>query len=85
MNDPDWAGVGENIVDGMIDGIKNKAGELAMVSANMAISALKSARYALGVKSPSKEFAKIGKFAVDGFAIGLQQVSGVISSSKKSW
>ena len=82
MTSPDWVGVGENIVGGMVEGIEGQAGALAYTAANVAIQALQAAKDALGVKSPSKEFAKVGAYSVEGFINGLKKVSGVVTSAK---
>lgn len=73
MGTPDWAGVGRGIVDGMTTGIRSEASRLADEAARVALEALEAAKDALGVESPSKKFAELGKFSVMGLAQGLKK------------
>ena len=72
---------GKNLINGFIDGIKSKIQEAAQMAANLARAALNAAKAALGINSPSKEFAKIGMYADEGFANGLRQFSGMVTTS----
>lgn len=80
----DWPSVGVNIIDGMRAGINSQANALAKTTADVALQALKSAKKALGIKSPSKEFAKVGMYADKGFAGGLMDYSGDVESSAEN-
>lgn len=81
MCTPDWMGLGQDIVDGMRYGVLSKASELAQAAAETAISALEAARDALGIESPSKKFAELGKWSMVGFAEGLKEYSHLGMSS----
>ncbi len=81
MSTPDWMGLGQNIVDGMKHGILSKASELAQAAARTATDALQAARDAIGVASPSKKFAELGKWSMVGFAEGLKKYSHLGMSS----
>jgi len=59
------------IVQGMANGIANGLSVVTNAAANLAKSALNKAKSVLGIKSPSREFAKIGRFVNEGFAKGL--------------
>lgn len=59
------------IIKGMVKGLKAGVGEIVSAAKNVAKSALDSAKSFLGIKSPSKEFEKIGRFVNDGFRKGL--------------
>jgi len=72
---------GANIVRGMINGIKSKIQELAGTAAKMAKDALHSAEHALGIKSPSIEFAKVGMYSCLGFSRGLVRYASVVMDS----
>ena len=74
----DWKGVGSNIVLGIISGLKAKSKDLAIESAKNARLALQSAEDALGIKSPSKEFEKVGMFATQGFVGGIKKYLGLV-------
>lgn len=84
IQDIDWVGVGNNIVQGMMNGIQQKAGELAMVAAQTALAALNAAKEALGIHSPSKAFAELGMYADEGLAVGLSNFSGIVETSASS-
>jgi len=66
--------VGEQIVRGMILGVTNIAGELGRAAAQAALDALNAAKRALGIQSPSTEFAWIGEMSGEGFIGGLERM-----------
>lgn len=78
---PNWAELGVGVVDGMISGIKTEAVNLATASAKMATDALEAAKFAIGAHSPSVEFAKLGMYADQGFALGLNNFTSVVKTS----
>jgi hypothetical protein len=80
MNNTDWYSVGTNIIDGMVKGIKDKTNVLAQQAAETALSALNASKAALGINSPSKEFAKLGMYACEGLGVGLDKFSNVVST-----
>ena len=82
MNTPDWSSIGVNIIEGVIQGIRAKTPALINQAAFAALMALKSAKDALGIQSPSKAFAEVGMYAVKGFVNGLSNVSTIVSSAK---
>jgi len=69
----DWGEVGSNIVSGIINGIESSAGALFSTLRDLASDALGAAKDALGISSPSKEFATIGEFVVQGFVQGIER------------
>ncbi|MFF4412113.1 phage tail tape measure protein [Streptosporangium sp. NPDC001559] len=62
---------GRDLINGMINGIRAKAGELADSARNVVNSAVTAAKNALGIHSPSKVFEEIGKWTVQGLVVGL--------------
>ena len=66
------------IVDGMTGGLASAVSRVASKAAEMARSALNSAKEALGINSPSKEFIKVGGFVGDGLVIGLDKSNAVV-------
>lgn len=78
------ANLASAIVEGMIRGLAAGAGAIASKAKDMAKSALNEAKSVLGIKSPSKEFEKIGKFVVLGFIKGLDGNKGQINAAFKS-
>lgn len=65
--------LGRDIVRGMVNGIKSLAGWLKDTAANLAHDAWQGAKDAIGANSPSKEFAKLGKWSAQGMAQGFDQ------------
>lgn len=59
------------IVKGMAKGIEAGGGVIADAAKDLAKHALDSAKSFLGIKSPSKEFEKIGNYVNEGFVQGL--------------
>jgi tape measure domain-containing protein len=81
MGTPDWIGVGQDIVNGMASGVRSKASELADAAVSAALDALEAAKEALGMSSPSKKFAELGKYSSIGFAEGLKKFTSLVTSS----
>lgn len=65
--------IGKDIISGMINGIKKKAGDLINAAKNAVIDGLNAAKHALGANSPSKEYAKLGADTVRGYNVGQDQ------------
>ena len=64
--------LGDAIIDGITGGINGGGGKVSEAASGVAFKALASANNALGIKSPSKKFMEVGKYAAQGLAIGLQ-------------
>ena len=78
---PDWSLLGQEVVNGIKVGMQSKAEELARESARIALDALQAAKDAIGVESPSKSFAEVGMYAVEGFALGIRKYAAQASDS----
>lgn len=76
--------VGGAVTDGMIKGIQGGSGGVVAAAITVAQQALIGTRRTLGVNSPSKEFAEIGKWSSIGLANGLQAYSGRVSEASAS-
>jgi phage-related protein len=63
--------IGRDIVMGIVNGMRSLGGWLRDQASNLAHDAWQGAKDALGIASPSKEFAKLGKWSVQGFAEGF--------------
>lgn len=66
--------VGKNIVKGLWNGIKDMKNWVIDKVKGMGKSIVKGLKSALGIHSPSKEFAIIGKFSMLGYEEGLQKM-----------
>lgn len=80
---PSWEDSGSYIAGGLVSGINSKSRDVANAAAAVAKNALASANAAIGVASPSKEFAKTGKFADLGFARGIIAFGGRVNSATR--
>lgn len=67
----DLFSVGADIVNGMIAGVESQIGSLLGTLADLAARARNTVAGVLGIASPSKEFAKLGDFMVQGIQLGL--------------
>lgn len=64
--------VGANVVQGLINGMNSKLGQLRSVAANISKTVAEVARAQLDIHSPSRVFADIGKNVILGLADGLE-------------
>ena len=72
--------VGKDIVNGLVNGIKSGASSVTTAIGNMASSAVTKAKDVLGIKSPSREFKKLGVHTADGMAIGIKKGAKAVKS-----
>lgn len=63
--------VGKNLIQGLIDGVGAMAGALLHYVGDLMNSVISKVKGIFGVHSPSKVFARIGEYLVEGFNIGL--------------
>ena len=76
-----WLEIGINIIEGIASGIVGAIGTLIDAAIDAARSALNAAKDFLGIASPSKEFAYIGKMSDEGFALGIKKNTGVVDDA----
>lgn len=69
------------IIDGMVSGISHGIGKIISAAQDMANSALNAAKNFLGIKSPSREFYKIGDYSTQGMANGLTETADVVGKA----
>ena len=62
---------GGDLVRGFVNGIKALAGQAAAVAGQMAQNAVNAVKSKLHIASPSKVMIALGKFAAQGFALGI--------------
>lgn len=73
--------IGRNIINGIQRGISNGIGAVRDAAANVAKSALNAAMNFLGIKSPSREFMKIGRFIDLGLVKGIDGSTNAVTKS----
>lgn len=67
---------GVEIINGLINGIANNIGAVVDTITGGVMNAVNSVRAALGIASPSKLFAGIGEFTMEGLAKGIEDAAG---------
>lgn len=72
---------GRDLIQGMINGVKEKATDLANAAGDAVKGAVGKAKSLLGIKSPSRVFAGIGRDTVLGFIRGINQNTGAVGKS----
>ena len=73
MESAGWDESGKNSIQGYIDGANSMSGELAKAFENLAKKyAIGPMKNTLDEHSPSRVFAKIGKYTVEGFIVGIK-------------
>ena len=74
IKNTDWVSLGKNIIDGVIQGVKNAASSLISVFKDLASSALDAVKEFFGIKSPSRVMRdQVGKMIPAGMAIGVEE------------
>lgn len=80
----DWTSVGTNITSGISKGITNGTSTAVNAAVNMAAKVLKATKKELGIHSPSRAFAELGKYVDQGFASGIKASSSVVENETSS-
>jgi len=80
----DFMDVGKNIVGGIIDGIQSMIGNVVNTVKNLASSALDGIKDFLGIASPSKEFALVGRYCDEGMADGIARYSKLVTDETEA-
>ena len=73
--------VGRNLVSGLIQGIGEKASSLVKKAEGVIDDAIQAAKNLLGIKSPSRVFAEMGRFVDEGFVVGLESFAGKVATA----
>ena len=72
---------GSSLIEGFTAGIKAKAQSVWNAAKSVVEGAIRAAKSALKINSPSKVFMEIGKYTSQGFAVGLDKYAGEASTS----
>lgn len=79
----DWASIGWDIIQGVVTGVKNAAGDLVDAAAAAVDDALNWVKSKLGIASPSKVFRdQVGKNMALGIGVGFEDNMPVQSMTK---
>ena len=75
---------GSSLVSGFVSGISDNTWRAAATASAMAEAAKDAAKKALKINSPSKVFKAIGNGVPEGFAMGIDQMSKLVSTSTEN-
>lgn len=73
--------IGSNIIQGLINGVKDAAGKLVSAVKGAVGDAIQGAKNLLGIKSPSRVFRKIGQHVMQGAALGVDDDADLLLKS----
>lgn len=73
--------IGSNIVQGLVNGVTGAAGRLVDAVRGAVGNAIEGAKNLLGIRSPSRVFRKIGQYAMQGAALGVDDGAGLLLKS----
>lgn len=79
----DLAATGSDIIQGLINGVNNKARDLISSVKGVVNDAIEGAKNLLGIKSPSRVFMEIGKYTGEGMAIGMERSAKLVDDASK--
>lgn len=77
----DWKQLGKDCVNGIIGGLNSKLNDLINTAKTLASSAWGIFKSWLGISSPSKKFAQLGAYSVQGFVQGIESNTGLIENA----
>jgi phage-related protein len=80
----DWGQIGTDLVDGFKKGIERSWKNLKEWFTDLFGDLKDVAKRILGIKSPSREFAKIGAFTAEGFGVGFNKAFGDVEKDIES-
>ena len=74
----EFTSMGSNLIHGLKTGIQNAADSVVSAAKGVVSDAISAAKNLLGIHSPSKVFADIGKYSDEGFIQGLKSYSSKV-------
>lgn len=75
------ASIGSNIIQGIVNGVTGAAGKLIDAVKGAVGDAIEGAKNLLGIHSPSRVFRKIGQYAMQGAALGVDDDADLLLQS----
>lgn len=73
--------VGKNLLMGLINGVKSMISYFKNVLVNLANDAIKAVKGIFGIHSPSRVFAEIGRYNMEGLALGIENNIGKVQDT----
>ena len=80
---PEFISMGSNLINGLKTGIQNAAYSVVSAAKGVVSDAISAAKNQLGIHSPSKVFADIGKYTDEGFIQGLKSYSSKVADASE--
>ena len=77
----EWVNVGRDIINGLIKGIKEKISAFVETLKNGVSEAIRAAKKLLGIASPSKVFAEMGRYVDEGFIVGIRDYADRVANA----
>lgn len=78
----DWIGLGKDIINGIINGVKMMGDTFITSVVSMCQGALQAVKNFFGIKSPSKVMAnEVGRYIPEGIAVGISKYSGAVNDA----
>lgn len=77
----DLAQVGADIIDGLVEGIKNAAGKVAAALTDAVKGGVDAAKSVLKIASPSRVMMELGQYTGEGMAIGVDRSASEVETS----
>lgn len=78
----DWIGLGKDIINGIINGVKMMGDTFITTVVSMCQGALQAVKNFFGIKSPSKVMAnEVGRYIPEGIAVGISKYSGAVNDA----
>ena len=78
-----WGTLGSNAGSGYAQGIRGKIAEVCRAAASLVRQAIASAKAAQDSNSPSKEYAKLGKWADEGYISGMKSLAAKVAATSE--
>lgn len=75
------AEIGRNIIQGLINGVKNMAGKLVDSVKGVVDGAIEGAKNLLGIHSPSRVFMEFGEYTGEGFINGINDMKNAVAKA----
>lgn len=75
--------IGKNMIQGLVNGIKNMAGDVVGAIGSVVKGGIDAAKKKLGINSPSKVFTQFGKWTGEGLAIGIDSENTRVTKASK--
>jgi tape measure domain-containing protein len=80
---PYMVSMGSDMIKGFIEGVKSMAGALWDAAKGVVSGAVDGIKNFLGIHSPSRVFAEIGRYSMMGFADGLRKFGGLVGEAAR--